>query len=960
MKRRLPEQPGEWIDRTQPLEFCFEGEAFSGFAGDVIASALMANDVQMMGRSFKYHRPRGVYSLAGHDANALFTDGERTHLRGDSEPLVPDMDLRAVNTIGGLKRDLFKWLESLGRFMPVGFYYKAFHRPRWLFPFHERIIRQIAGLGQINRDQAATASPKEYAWCDVLVVGGGAAGLEAARAAGEAGARVLLVEEQARVGGSMAWQGRDAEVQALVAGLAALPNVEIRCGTAAGGHYADGWVALFDAVRMTKVRAGAVVYANGAIEQPAVFGNNDLPGVLLGSAAQRLVKLYAVKPCDRMVVLAANSDAYRVALDMLDAGVEVAAIVDLRSEVAPLDLAEKIAAAGVPIHSGCAVYTAVPNGRKNGLRGVVVAPFFLDGTTIDAQRGTEIACDGLITSVGWMPNAALPSQAGVRFAHDEALEQLVPHWCPAGVFVAGRVRGVYDLNTQREDGRVAGLRAAHYAGHGDGEVPMPPTLVHEARSHSYPIFAHPSKKNFVDFDEDLHLTDFVDAHQEGYDSVELLKRYSTVGMGPSQGKLSNMNAMRILAKLNGDTIAATGSTTARPFYQPVPLGHLAGRRFHPMRRTAIHDWHREHGAVFAHAGDWYRPDYYARDDASRDECIVQEAQQVRAGLGIIDVSTLGKLQVSGPDAGELLERLYTGRFKKLSMGRCRYGVALDESGVVIEDGVIARLGEDRFYATTTSSGAAAFYREMLRWAAIWGLDVTLSNVTGQLAAFNLAGPESRDALAALTDIDLRAGPFSYLRVREGEVAGVRAMVMRVGFVGELGYEIHVPAWEGEHVWRELIAAGARPFGVEAQRLLRLEKGHLIVGHDTDALTYPQEAGLAWAIGKNKRFFVGQRSLQIYAARPARRTLVGVRWPADFADKLPEECNLIMREGWIAGRITSIASVSTLGYPLGLAFVQADMAAPGTQVEVRLDDGSTSTAEVVKLPFYDAEDERQKL
>ena len=551
--------------------------------------------------------------------------------------------------------------------MPVGFYYKTFHRPRWLFPFHERIIRQIAGLGQINRDQAATDSPKEYAWCDVLVVGGGAAGLEAARAAGEAGARVLLVEEQARLGGKLGVAARWELRRVWSRCSLVCPRSRFAAGQTVGGHYADGWVALFDSMRMTKVRAAAVVYANGAIEQPAVFGHNDLPGVLLGSAAQRLVKLYAVKPCDRMVVLAANSDAYGVALDMLNAGVEVAAIADLRPDAAPSALAEKIAAAGVPIHSSHAVYAAMPNSQKNGLRGAVVAPLAADGT-IDAQRGIEIACDGLVASVGWMPNAALPSQAGVQFAYDEELEQLVPQSCPDGVFVAGRVRGVYDLDAQREDGRVAGLRAAHYAGHGDGEVSVPPPLGREALSHSYPILAHPSKKNFVDFDEDLHLADFVNAHQEGYDSVELLKRYSTVGMGPSQGKLSNMNAMRILAKLNGDTIAATGSTTARPFYQPVPLGHLAGRRFHPMRRTPIHEWHCEHGAVFAHAGDWYRPEYYASGDASRDERIVQEAQQVRADLGIIDVSTLGKLQVSGPDAVELLERLYTGRFKKLVDG----------------------------------------------------------------------------------------------------------------------------------------------------------------------------------------------------------------------------------------------------------------------------------------------------
>ena len=379
-----------------------------------------------------------------------------------------------------------------------------------------------------------------------------------------------------------------------------------------------------------------------------------------------------------------------------------------------------------------------------------------------------------------------------------------------------------------------------------------------------------------------------------------------------------------------------------------------------MRQTPIHDWHREHGAVFAHAGDWYRPEYYACGDASRDECIVQEARQVRAGLGIIDVSTLGKLQVSGPDASELLERLYTGRFKKLPIGRCRYGVALDESGVVVEDGVIARLSEDRFYATTTSSGSAAFYREMLRWAAIWGLDATLSNATGQLAAFNLAGPGSRDALAALTDIDLRSGPFSYLRVREGEVAGgtgtgdASGLCRRTGIRGPragLGRRARVASAIGGRC-ASLWSGGAAPVALGKRALDRR--------HDTDALTYPQEAGLAWAIGKNKRFFIGQRSLQIHAVRPARRTLVGVRWPANFAGKLPEECNLIMREGWIAGRVTSIAPVSTLGYPLGLAFVEADMAEPGTRVEVRLDDGSTSVAAVTALPFYDPEDERQKL
>ena len=383
-----------------------------------------------------------------------------------------------------------------------------------------------------------------------------------------------------------------------------------------------------------------------------------------------------------------------------------------------------------------------------------------------------------------------------------------------------------------------------------------------------------------------------------------------------------------------------------------------------MRRTPFHDWHEQAGAVFVHAGDWYRPEYYPRPGSDRGTCIVQEARQVREGLGMIDVSTLGKLLVNGPDAAELLERIYTGRFKKLAVGRCRYGVALDESGIVIEDGVIARLAADRFYVSATSSGVAAFYREMTRWATIWGLDVTLSDATGQYAALNLAGPHSREVLQPLADLDLGAEAFPYLAVAEGEVCGVSALVLRVGFVGELGFEVHVPAWHGEHVWRTLFAAGAdrqvRPFGLEAQRLLRLEKGHLIVSHDTDALTHPSEVGLDWAIGKGKRFFVGQRSLTIHAARPALRTLVGVRWPDGYEGPLPEECNLIIHEGRIAGRITSIAPVSTQGYPLGMAFVEPALADAGTRVEVRLDDATTSTAEVAELPFYDPAGERQKL
>ncbi|NKB70472.1 MAG: FAD-dependent oxidoreductase [Candidatus Latescibacteria bacterium] len=965
MNRRLPPQPGEWIDRDRLLEFSFEGQSYKGLEGDLIASALLANGVRMMGRSFKYHRPRSAYSLAGHDANALFSDGALTHLRGDATPLTQGMDLHAVNTVGGLASDRLKIIDRFSHFMPVGFYYKTFHRPAKLFPYHERQIRKIAGLGTVDPSQVAPHSPKDYAWCDVLVVGGGAAGLEAALAAGQAGARVLLVEESAQLGGSLAWQqGPEgaALIDGLTAALTALPQVEIRTASQVGGHYADHWLALFDAQRMTKLRAGAVVYATGAIEQPAVFSHNDLPGIMLASAAQRLVRLYAVRPFDRVVVLGANSEAYRVALDLARVGIEVVTVADLRPQGEPSELAQQVAGSRIPVRCGYCVHQALPSTDKQRVAGVVLTPLDAHGQP-DTRHGQHIPCDGIVVSVGWMPNAALPSQAGVSFAYSDELQQLVPTAQPRGVFLAGRARGVYDLEGQHADGMAAGQAAAAHTGHYH-EKPVPAASPStRAHSHPYPIFDHPEKKNFVDFDEDLHLTDFANAHQEGYDSVELLKRYSTVGMGPSQGKLSNMNAVRILARLNEASIDETGSTTARPFYQPVPLGHLAGRRFHPMRRTPLHNWHQAHGAQFYHAGDWYRPEYYRHGQDDRAAGIVQEAQQVRDSLGLIDVGTLGKLRVNGPDAAQLLERLYSGRFNKLAVGRYRYGVALDESGVIVEDGVLARLAPDQFYVTATSSGAGAFYREMQRWALIWGLDVTLSNATSHLAAFNLAGPQARRALAGLTDTDLNPEAFPYLGVRQGKVAGVPALLMRVGFVGELGFEVHVPAGQATQVWEALMDAGQpfsiRPFGVEAQRLLRLEKGHFIVGHDTDALTHPYEVSLDWAIGKNKRFFVGQRSLEIMSERPLTRTLVGLRWPDGQTDKLPEECNLIIDQGRIAGRITSIAPRSTLGYPLAMAFVEPEMAVPGTQVEIRLDNGSRSTAQVVAMPFYDPDDQRQK-
>ena len=979
---RLPPQPHEWINRDQPVSFRFEGDLYHGYQGDVLSSALWAHDVRMIGRSFKYHRPRGIYSLANHDVNGLVEDNPslhhnsdggtapnftRTNLRADVLRIQQDLDVRAVNTTGGLRRDWLRFTQLFSSFLPVGFYYKAFYTPRVLFPFYERQIRKVAGLGSIHRKNHPQPSPKDYGFCELLVVGAGPAGLAAAVAAAENGVRVLVVDENPHPGGSLNWQwagepGSRKHLDKLLDKTRKLANLELRCNTQAGGIYDDHWVGLFDQKRLTKLRTEAVLIATGCFEQPAVFTNNDLPGVMLGSAAQRLIHLYSVKPFDQAIVLAANLDGYRVARDLYHAGVNVAAIADPRPKTEPTELERYVADLGISVYHRHAVFEAVSDRGSHRIKSAVLGSLDEQGRL---QSGTkfQMDCDGIAISVGWMPAGGLLYQAGARFTYCDPIEQLVPTKLGDRLLAAGRVRGIHALDDQLEDGRRAGLEAAKTLGQFSGTVPRLKPQDDSPASHPYPIFPNSKKNNFIDLDEDVHLYDLINAHQEGFDNIELLKRYTTFGMGPSQGKLAHMNTVRILAHLNQATINETGTTTSRPFHQPAPLGHLAGRRFHPMRRTPIHAWHGNAGAVFYHAGNWHRPEYYTQKNRDRDDCIIDESLNVRQQVGMIDVGTLGKIQVCGPDAVELLDRIYTGKFAKQPIGRLRYGLALDETGVIIEDGVIARMSEDHFYLTATSSGAAAFFREMQRWALIWNLKVVLSDITGQLGAMNIAGPRCLDVLQSLTNIDLSGPAFPYLGVRTGQVANVPATLMRVGFVGELGFEIHVPARHATRVWESLInagkGAGIRPFGLEAQRLLRLEKGHIIVSQDTDALTHPFEAQTTWAIGKNKSYFIGQRSLDIVNQQPLARRLVGFKLTKDHQGPMPKECHLIFDADQIVGRVTSFTPQSTLGFPLGLAFLKPDLAELGSKIQIRVDGGTQVQAQIAPLPFYDPDNERQK-
>ncbi|HEX7379383.1 MAG TPA: glycine cleavage T C-terminal barrel domain-containing protein, partial [Pirellulales bacterium] len=966
-RHRLPPQPAEWIDRERPLRFRFEGSTYYGFAGDTISTALAANGVRLLGRSFKYHRPRGIYSLANHDVNVLVAAGEHTNVRADVTPLWEGAELTAVNTIGGLRDDLARHTDKAGRFLPVGFYYKTFHKPRGLFPFWERQMRAMAGLGAVDPLAPRRRTPKRYDWCDVLVVGAGPSGLAAAIAAAERGLSVLLVDEQSRVGGSLHYQGEPSAGAATLRSLSeraqTLPNLRIAGGAVAAGYYADHWVALVDDRRLTKLRARSVVFATGVFEQPALFRNNDLPGVMLAGAAQRLTRQYAVKPFERPLVLAANSDGYRAALDMRRVGVQVHTLVDLRPEGELTELARQAAQAGIEIHLGHAVYEAVSGGDLTGISAVMVCPLDGDGLPLPTQT-RRVECDGLLMSVGWAPADSLFCQARGKMRYAPEVEQFVPDVSPPGVFTAGRLNGIYTIDDRLLDGRSAGAAAADYVlGTTADRAYERPAWPRVPPSHPFPVVDHPAGKVFVDLDEDVQLKDIEHAVQEGFDGVELLKRYSTFGMGPSQGKIANTNTLRVLNHLRGEQMGQTGSPTARPFFHPVPLSQLAGRGFHPHRETALHARHEALGATFMPAGDWLRPAFYGAA-GDRDRAVATEVEAVRQRAGLIDVSTLGKLEVAGADAAEFLERIYTGRFAKMKAGATRYGLMCDESGVVIDDGVIGRVAEDRFYVTTTTSASGSVYREMQRWAILWRLDVTLANLTGVFAAMNLAGPYAPALLAALTDLDLSDSGFPYLALREAEVLGAACRLLRTGFVGEVGYEIHVPARSAAHVWDGLMRAGAhldvRPFGVEAQRVLRLEKGHVIVSQDTDGLTNPHEAGMAWAVKDDKPFFVGGRSLRILGRKPLKRRLVGFTLSSSERGPLPSECHLVIERGEIVGRVTSIALSPTLGYAIGLAYVQPSQASPGTRFQIRGHGGRMAEATVVELPFYDRANLRQKV
>lgn len=963
---RLPAPMGLLIDRNRPLTFSFEGQSYQGYAGDTLASALLGEGRWLLSRSFKYHRPRGPLTLAGQDANTLVQLPDEPNVLADELPLREGLAARAQNVSGSLERDRDALLGKFSRFMPVGFYYRAFYKPKGMWKRWEPLIRKKAGLGVLDLTFVPTYHDKAYLFCDVAVIGAGPAGLAAALAAAQGGAEVLLVEQQPLLGGALAWgrfaldggQGEGLREE-LVAAVRAEPRIRVLESAVCNGWFTDHYLPVIQDNRMFKVRARQTILASGAFDQPVIFRNNDLPGVLLTSAAQRLMRLYGVRPGRRGVVLAGNDDGYLAALDLQEQGVAVAALLDLRTAPRDAQLLQAVSERGIPVHLGHTVYEAHADADGRQLARVDVRPIVGQGQV--GPAGLTLDCDLLCMSAGYMPVYQLACQAGgtLGYLDDQAAFSLGN--LPRGLHLAGSVNGRHALERVLADGRAAAARALT-------ELDLAPLASEQTQADDsqvnfpWPMFAHPQGKEFVDFDEDLQIADIVNATRHGYRDVQLVKRFSTVGMGPSQGRHSALPTARLVAAATARSVSDTGVTTARPPFTAEKLAHVAGRAFDPYRRTAMHRRHLELGASLMPAGVWQRPAFYG-PASERQRCIQAEVRQVREGVGLIDVSTLGGLDVRGPDAAELLERVYTFGFRKLPVGRTRYALMTAEDGVVIDDGVAARLGDEHFYVSATTSGVDRVYRSLLKWNAQWRLDVDIANVSAAFAAVNLAGPRSREVLRELCpELDLTPEAFPYLAVREGRVAGIPARLLRVGFVGELGYEIHVPARFGERLWDALMEAGTRfgvrPFGVEAQRLLRLEKGHVIIGQDTDGMTHPAEIDMGWAIGRQKPFFVGQKSIEILESQPLRRKLVGFTLPATASQ--PLEGHLVLRGDDIAGNVTSCEFSPTLGCIVGLAYAAADQAEPGMSLPIRVEGGEIVQATVARLPFYDPQAQRQEV
>jgi len=898
MSQRYRTAEGGRIDRDRVINFSFNGKSYTGQSGDTLASALLANGVHMVGRSWKYHRPRGIMSAGAEEPNAIFQleKGQYTipNARATQVELYEGLDASSVNCWPSLDFDLMSINSKFSRMMPAGFYYKTFMWPKFMWMKYEHIIRKASGLGKSPELPDPDRYENRHAHCDLLVVGGGVAGLAAALAAGRTGARVILVDEQSEFGGStlasLAKIGRKSAVdwiESAVAELKALPEVRLLPRSTVFGYHDQNFLTINQRLtdhlalnernggreKLWQVRAHQVVLATGASERPLTFANNDRPGIMLASAVSTYTNRYAVRPGDKAVIFTNNDSAYQTALDLKAAGAEVVAVIDARSDSSS-ELANTVRSAGIQVMNASVVIDTAGGKR---LQSVEVNGLSRDGRSLAGDPKT-LSCDLLAVSGGWSPVVHLSSQSGAKAIWDEEAAMFLPGRPVQAQASVGAASGTMDLKTILKQAVDAGNAAAKACGF---DATMKAPIAAAVQSDPImPLWLVPSPhtggrgpKAFIDMQNDVGASDIKLAAREGYQSVEHVKRY---------------------------TALETGTTVYRPNYTPITFGAIAGqdlgdKLFDPVRKTAMHAWHEENGAEFENVGQWKRPWYYPKAGESLDDAVNRECLAIRENVGIFDATTLGKIEIVGADAAKFLEMIYTNNWMKLEVGRARYGFMLGEDGMVMDDGVTIRLADDHFFMHTTTGGAAGVLAWMERWLQTeWpDMEVYLTSVTDHWATAAVAGPNSRKVVSAVCEgIDFDAGAFPFMASKTGKIGDVDCRVNRISFSGELAYEINVPANYGGYMWEMLMQAGAEyditPYGTEAMHVLRAEKGYVIVGQDTDGSITVEDLGLGWALSKTKADFLGKRSLsRPDAVRKDRKQLVGL---------LTEEPDSVIPEG----------------------------------------------------------------